>query len=140
MIKGVFFDFNGCLLDDRALTFKSALDVCRSFGTSRLPTFEEWRRNTGNDYMNFYRSVGVNSSVSSEVLNAVRNAYIFSNWHLAQLRSDAKSVVQRCKASGFKVAIVSAETDKLLSRRIKEADMESLFDKIYTDEIGRAHV
>jgi len=133
VIRGIFFDFNGCLLDDRGLTFKSVQEVCRAFKTSKLPIFEEWRRSIGSNYMDFYRSAGVDPQVTAKELNAVRNNYVLSNWREAQLRSDAVSVVTRCKNEGLKVAIVSAETNRLLIRRIKGAGLEKVFDAIYTD-------
>ena len=133
MIKGVFFDFNGCLLDDRGLTFKSVQEVCRAFKISKLPTFEEWRRSIGSNYMDFYRKAGVDSGVMQNVLNEVRNGYIFLHWNDAQLRPDAETIIRRCKAEGLKIAIVSAETGSLLLKRIREAGLEDLFDLIYTD-------
>lgn len=66
MIKGIFFDFNGCLLDDRALTFRSVQKVCSVFGISKLPTFEEWRGSIGSDYMDFYRKAGIDSRFTSK--------------------------------------------------------------------------
>ena len=133
MIKAVFFDFNGCLLDDRGLTFRSVQEICRVFKTSKPPTLEDWRRSIGSNYMDFYRNAGVDPKVTADELNVVRNDYIFSHWNDAQLRPGAESVVRRCKVKGFKAVIVSAETDRLLMRRIKEVDLEKLFDGIYTD-------
>lgn len=133
MIKAAFFDYNGCLFDDRHLTFDSVLEVCRLFKTTRLPTFEEWRRSIGSNYVDFYRNVGISPKVTRQELNAVRNNYIFYHWNDAQLRPDAGNVVRKCKTQGLLTAIISAETKPLLLRRIRENKLEKFFDLIYTD-------
>lgn len=133
MIKAVFFDYNGCLLDDRGLTFRSVLEVCRAFKSLRKPTLEEWRGQIGSNYMDFYRSTGISPKVSAKELNAVRNNFILSNWCDAELRSDAESVINKCKVADLKTAVVSAETEVLLRRRLREAGLEKKFDEIYSD-------
>jgi len=119
-IKALFLDFNGVLLDDRSLTYKSACAVFAAFGITNVPTMKEWRSCIGSNYMDFYRKYGFPSKVTSKELNDIRNKFIFENWNEVSIRPYCVDVLKHLRRNGLRTAIVSAETSALLEKRVEE--------------------
>ncbi|MBI2064999.1 MAG: HAD family phosphatase [Candidatus Yanofskybacteria bacterium] len=132
-IKALFLDFNGVILDDRELSYRSTRAVFTAFGVTNIPTLEEWRSCIGSNYMDFYRKYGIPPNLTSSDLNNIRNKFIFENWNEVSVRPYCADILRHLRRNGLETAIVSAETRPLLEKRIKENNLDILFDRIYAD-------
>lgn len=135
MLKAVLYDFNGTILNDMGLTYRSVCEVFRTYGV-QPPSIDEWFEGLGSNYMDHYYFYGIprgNFLRDKEKVNSIRDAFIEVFWNECHIRPNARFSITWCRSKGLKTGIVSAETERLLMRRIKEENMEYLFDIIFAN-------
>lgn len=132
MLKAILFDYNGTLLDDRALNYLSICEIYKAVGVNP-PEEEEWFENLGSNYMDNYYFHGYPKGDLKKdrvIINNIRDQFIKENWLKGKLRPGAKEVVRQCSKLGLATGIVSAETWQLLNNRMRKENMRAMFNVI----------
>jgi len=126
------FDWNGTLLNDLAVAYKSVKKIFKTFGVSP-PSFQEYRDEIQTNYRGFYLDHGIPFNVTNERMNEIRHTVFKKNWQTTKLHAQALQFVLLCKNNSLKTAIVSGETSAILRKRLSQFGLENIFDSISGD-------
>ena len=130
MIKAIFFDFNGVIIDDELLQMKAYQDALRDHG---IALTEEWYFSAlGMDDVTFVRSMfeRANKSLPDEVLVSVQNKK--AELHRKMIEDDLPlfpGVVTFLKAAAreFSLGLVSMASTDEISYVLNRANLRQLF-------------
>lgn len=129
MIKNIFFDFNGTILDDTNLTYSIEAEMLEKEGLPPV-SLEFYLDNFGFPVKDYYKKVGFDLSGNNfEILSN----YFFSEYTKREaketkLHDGIEEILIKLKKSGYKVYILSASEEKLLVNQLKALGIESYFD------------
>lgn len=129
MIRAIIFDHNGTLLDDLPVAYGSIREIFRRYNLP-CPTPEQYRLEIGTNFMEFYYNHGFPRTTTAKELNVVRMEYYLDHFHEAKLRPEVETVLSALSLLEIKFAIVSADVDSLVIKKLEEVDMKSFFNVI----------
>jgi len=131
-VKAIILDFNGVIICDRDLMYRSTCHVFEAYKV-KPPTMDQWRACAGSNYMkDMYEKLGLRN-ITSQDQHRIRNKYIFEHWGDASIRPYCYEVLSVIRRLGVQTSIVSAEASVVLYRRIREAGIGHLFDKVFSE-------
>ncbi|HSE33904.1 MAG TPA: HAD family phosphatase [Pyrinomonadaceae bacterium] len=130
MIKAIFFDFNGVIIDDELLQMKAYEEVLREHG---IALTKEWYFSAlGMDDVTFIRSMfeRANKSLTDEVLAEVQNKK--TDLHRKMIEDELPlfpGVVTFLKAAAreFSLGLVSMASTQEISYVLERANLKQLF-------------
>lgn len=126
----ILFDWNGTLVNDLDLCLEIHQDIRRRAGLSDLSK-KDYLDQFGFPLADFYTKVGfdlVNPSFET-ITSWFMNEY-YQRQEEHQLFSDARTVLQKLKAQGFKLAILSASRHQRLLDAVNHFELGDLFDAV----------
>ncbi len=127
-----FFDWNGTLLRDLDVAYRSVQAIFRKYGVEP-PSKEQYRESIGSNFMEFYYKYGISKSATPEGLNEIRLKFLENNWNSVKLNPGVLDCLAVCKSAGIRTAIVSAEMKEILFRRVRQFRIEDLFVFVWGD-------
>lgn len=123
------FDWNGTLLDDIDIVYKSVVEIFKRYDLNP-PTLQELRNEISSDFIRFYQNHGMPLDIKGDDLNKIRKEIFKKFWHEAKLREGIFELLDFCKKLGMLRIIVSAEMPQVLENRIKQFSLHNHIDKI----------
>lgn len=140
MIKNIFFDFNGTLLNDTDLCFDIEEDMLIKEGLNKV-TKEFYLDNFSFPVRNYYKLVGFD--VSDENYAKLSNFFI-SNYNAREkeetsLNPGVVEILKKLKSDGYKLYILSASEENLLIKQLKDLKIFDYFDGLAASKNIAAH-
>lgn len=117
--KVAIFDWNGTLLDDITLAYRSVIEIFKRYGLA-APPLQRYREEITADFIKFYRKYGVPPHITPQEINGIRQEVFLRNWGNVRLRRGALTLLRRLDQEGLQRAVVSAEVPEVLERRMKQ--------------------
>lgn len=137
MLRAIFFDWNGTLLDDLETVFQSVLDIFQHYHVSP-PTLEDYRREITSNFIKFYLNHGIPPTATPEGLNEIRvkslQAAGTGNLHLTEGISEV--LLYLSEHSRLHLGIVSSGNSELVPRQIEHLGINSFFALVITGAYG----
>lgn len=129
MIKNIFFDFNGTILDDLNLSLAIEDEMMASRGIVPY-TMEEYRDKFSFPVREYYKQCGFDDNEFEVLANYFNNEYA-SRWKKeTYLYKDCKEVINALKQEGYKIYCLSASEINFLIDQLKYFGIYDLFDGI----------
>lgn len=128
MVRAVFLDWNGTLLDDIDLVYGSICEIFREFRI-KPPTKKQYRTEITAQFMDFYWGHGIPQNTDADELNKIRSDFLRVNWNLVSLQKGARSILKTLHEMDVKTAIVSSEIERVLKDRLIQFGINS-FDLV----------
>ena len=140
MIKNVFFDFNGTLIDDIDLTLDIENKLLVQRGLNAI-TKEFYLDNFCFPVINYYKKSGFDlTKINFSELNAeFMNEYTERFLKDSKLFDDVEITLKKLKENGYKVYIYSASEINLLISQLKYFGIYNYFDGIIASTNIEAH-
>jgi phosphoglycolate phosphatase-like HAD superfamily hydrolase len=127
------FDWNGTLLNDKALMWASVVDIFFRFKL-KPPSESDWFRTVTSNYMEAYHRYGIPEGPNRRLeLNEIRRAFFERYWNSVSLTPGARDALDACRATQMRVALVSAEAGDVLLKRLNQFSLTGAFDFIRSD-------
>jgi len=127
--RAIIFDYNGTLLDDLPVAYGSVSEIFKRHNLS-CPTLEQYRQEIGTNFMEFYYNHGFPRTTTAKELNVIRMEYYLAHFDEAKLRPEAETVLSALNLLEIEFAIVSADVDSLVIKKLEEVGMKSFFNVI----------
>ena len=131
MIKNIFFDFNGTLLNDTKLCFDIESEMLKA---ENLPTadLEFYLDNFCFPVKKYYELVGFDVSDSNfqRLSNAFFTAYTNRQEKETSLNEGVKRNLEKFKKDGYKLYILSASEENILKLQLEQLGILEYFDAI----------
>lgn len=127
--KMAIFDWNGTLIDDPWIVFKSVEEIFKMYGLEP-PTIAQYRDEIVADFMQFYRKYGIPGKATKEELNEIRKRVLEEHWNEVKLHDGAVAMIEELKKLGLKTGIVSGEVPEILDKRLETFGIRHLFDSV----------
>lgn len=124
MIKLALFDWNGTLINDAPAWYGAVKEIFRVFG-KQPPTMEEYFREIMGDYLQIYRSRGINAS--REELSAIYDSAYEAGVSAACLFSGARETLNVLADHGIVLGIVSWQRENLALPLLNKFGLSGLF-------------
>ncbi|MBI4177367.1 MAG: HAD family hydrolase [Candidatus Aenigmarchaeota archaeon] len=122
------FDMNGTLLDDLGTMHSILCETFESLGKKR-PALAEYRRFAGySDYWPLYEKHGFQKSDKGHADETFRKIFDAKYPGSVKLFDDVRDTMEKLRASGFVVAIVSSQGRKSVESKIKKCGLAGLID------------
>lgn len=124
MIKLALFDWNGTLIDDAPVWYGAVKEIFRVFG-KQPPTTEEYFKEIVEDYLQIYRSRGIDAS--REELNAIYDPAYEAGASEALLFSGVSETLKILSGRGVILGIVSWQRESLAIPLLNKFGLSGLF-------------
>lgn len=135
--KILMCDFNGTLIDDVRVNYLGVAAVFEKFGLP-VPTLEEYRNEITADITSFYYNRGVPKEFTPAEMNELYGEVIEKHWENVQLMTGAHSLLAYCKkVLQMKCVLITAASQKRLTRRLIQLNIEDKFDGIVADALKK---
>ncbi len=131
-MKLAIFDWNGTLCNDRDITYFGVVKIFNYFQITP-PSAKTYFREITADYMPFYYQHGIPETASTQKLNEIWTDHFKNHSVGPTLHKGATSLLFSLKRNWWRLAIVSAQTEALLSHQIKNLGLSDCFDFIRGD-------
>ncbi len=128
----MFFDWNGTLLNDLPLVFKSVMEIFKRYSV-RPPSKRQYLAEINGDFMKFYWGHGIPPNRSASDLNKIRRGIIFENSIPTSLHQNARRTLSSLERMGFTLALISAEDSALLASETARFHVREKFSLIRGD-------
>ena len=128
-IKLGIYDWNGTLLNDFWVAYKAMSEIFKMFGLTP-PTEEDFKENITPDIATFYYQRGVSKTVTKAEMDVVFQAVVKRHWEEVDLSPYAYGALQELRDNGVKSAIVSAELNEVLNRRLDQFGLRNKIDRM----------
>jgi phosphoglycolate phosphatase-like HAD superfamily hydrolase len=125
----VMFDWDGTLADSVRWSYRGVCAIFRHWGVAP-PSCDIFFEKVTSDIISVYHRHGIPKNVTREELNAVWNKHLQENLDGFMLREGARDVLQFCHQNGMKTAIVSANTEAVITRGIERFGIGLLIDHV----------
>lgn len=122
-------DWNGTILDDLGLVYASIEIIFKKYNIP-VPSLAAYQNEITVDFMKFYYTHGIPSSVTSADTNAIRQSYFEKRWDEACLQRNAIEFFVLLEQLHLFTGIVSAEIDVILKKRLEQFEIAPYFDKV----------
>jgi len=133
--EGLFFDWNGTLLNDLERHYYAAKRIFEMCGV-KPPTRDQYCEEISSEFWRFYYEHGISSSVTSDELNAMKNQALSEHEvPSAILQDDAIAVLAQCQRRNIRLFLVSGEAPEKLKRDIAHYGVALYFEGVW----GGAH-
>ncbi|MEK7580305.1 MAG: HAD family hydrolase [Patescibacteria group bacterium] len=123
-MKIVLFDWNGTILDDIPIWYKSVSEIFRVFGKTP-PTIAEYFKELEGDYIQIYRSRGIEAS--RDELNLIYEPFYQAHIVGATLFPNIKDVLRFLNDQGIITGIITAQKDILVSPLLDKFEIKDFF-------------
>lgn len=130
MIKNIFFDFNGTILDDLQVCFEIESEMFEMEGLPQI-TLDFYKDNFSFPVREYYKKVGFDVE---EDFNYDRLAQYFFKEYTRRQAAESKlydglvECLEKLKKDGYKLFILTATERKLLVEQIKYLGIAGFFD------------
>lgn len=129
MMKHIFWDFNGTILDDAKVTYNILIKMLKEENRP-LVTFEEYLHIFEFPVINYYEKVyDLNVSDFKDLANRFINYYM-AEYVDAPLHKDVLKVIEEFKNRGYKNYLLSASEINNLLGQLKVLNLENTFDAV----------
>ncbi len=148
MIKQVFWDWNGTLLDDLRYGMEVRNRTFPPLGLPAVESVEEYHRQFTFPIRTYYERAGVTDENFVLVAHAWMDEYL-RGFSTVPLHADAKETLERFRAAGIRQTVLSATKLDLLTKQIAQFGIENYFADILglgdiyagsKEDIGRQYV
>jgi phosphoglycolate phosphatase len=131
MIKNIFFDFNGTILDDVKLCYEIESEMLAKYGLKDI-TFETYLDLFDFPVEKYYQKIGFSFSKVpyDELANYFMDEYTKREFSESKLYSGCKETLLALKEAGYKIYILSASEEGLLKNQLKKLGILEIFDGI----------
>lgn len=130
MIKHILWDWNGTLLDDARLTWKSVVEILRSCGLREI-SFDEYRETFRMPAVTFYEYLGVDfTQVSMDELSQQFHSYYEAHLTECPLQAGIEEALNTLQASGNRQSILSAHPQGQLNEAVHKYGLRQYFDHL----------
>ena len=129
MIKHIFFDFNGTLLDDVNLSFCLEKEIVAQLNLRQI-TLEEYLDNFKFPIKSFYDYLGVPDDKFSEMANYFFKQYNLREKNETSLSKNVVSILKDLKDKQYKLYVLSASEINLLTKQLKYFQIFDYFDGV----------
>lgn len=131
MIKNIFFDFNGTILDDTKLCFEIEEEMLIKEGLPKV-SLSFYLDHFCFPVIEYYKMVGFDCSKENY---AILSQYFFTNYTNRQsketcLSGDIKEILEELKNDDYRLYILSASEEKILKIQLEQLGILSYFDGI----------
>lgn len=128
-IKNVFFDFNGTILDDLALTFDIEDKMLRSHGLKTVD-LDFYLNNFGFPVKDYYAKIGYDVSGNNykELSDEFFNQYTSREDKETGLFLDTVETLKKLKKGGYNLYILTATEENMLINQLKRLGILEYFD------------
>lgn len=137
MIKNIFFDFNGTILDDLDLCLAIEDEMMLSHNI-RPYSMEEYKDKFYFPVKKYYHDVGFKDDKFVELANYFNNQYALRWKKETRLFNDCKNTIIKLKNEGYKIYCLSASEINFLCEQLKYFEIYDLFDGICGAQNGFA--
>lgn len=134
-VQLVSFDYNGTLSDDWPLAYAAVKAIFSEYKLP-IPTEEDYRREIGANYMEFYLNHGIPRPATEEGmvvlkadLNRIRSTFMAEHQELAKLATGARQLLRFLSDKKVLVAVISAEQPDNLQKGLVRFQIRSYFGK-----------
>ena len=131
MIKNIFFDFNGTILNDVKLCYDIEDEILKEAGLKRV-NLDFYLNNFAFPVKNYYALLGFDFSKKpfEEINKIFMDRYVQREAKEASIYPDFIEVVNKFKRNGFKVYCLSASKQSILENQLKRLGIFNLFDGV----------
>lgn len=124
--QAILLDWNGTLLDDLGLVYKSIVEIFRTYRVCP-PTLKKYRDEISNDFMRFYWNHGIPRNARAEDLNRIRGRVLRRGQTSRHLQKNAKRILHILERDGILCGLVSAEVPVLLRWSLRDFGVADSF-------------
>lgn len=121
------FDWDGTLFNSLVVAYASVVEIFKTFGLA-APSIDVYRDEITADFMQFYWGHGIPAKVTGGELNQIRKRYLEAHWGDAKLNPGVMVTLNAFRANGATVAIVSAEMQEVLDKRLNDLKLRPWID------------
>jgi len=131
MVKHIFFDFNGTILDDTDLCFDIEEKMLKKHGLY-LVSKDFYLDNFCFPVKKYYEKVGFdfNKLDYGEISEEFMSEYFLRYKNETKLYDGIEYLLGKLKSTGFKLYVLSATEEKALNKQLKELGIHMFFDGI----------
>ena len=124
--KVVIFDWNGTLLNDLEISYKSTVEIFRRFNLPP-PPLHEYRSHILPDPLGFYRLRGLPQNIKEEELDEIRRESLKNNWGDVTLQPGSLEAIAACKNRDLSAGLISGELGDILESRLTQFELTKAF-------------
>ena len=129
MIRHIFWDWNGTLLDDLEYAIGVRNKTFPPFGLPKVKSLEEYFSQFTFPVREYYYRAGVTEENFNEVAHAWMAEYVRGQ-ETIPLHTDAKEAVRRFRENGLSQVILSASQIEILKGQLAIYGLENAFDDV----------
>ena len=130
-IKTVLWDWNGTLLDDVELCFRTINGMLRRRGLRGFASIEEYRHTFRFPVEDYYRQAGFDFEKESFISLAAEYMSIYQPASLrCTLREGTRSVLERLENEGVSQLVLSASERRNLLMQAENCDVSQCFERL----------
>lgn len=123
MIKNIISDWSGTLSDDITPVYEAVMIVFEKLNHKRI-TFEKFRKEFEQPYMNFYGKYGI--TASKEIIDGVYSEAIHSVEPPKPFQGIAE-FLELCKKKNIKMAVISSHPQDKIEKEIRDTGLDKYF-------------
>ena len=129
MIRQIFWDWNGTLLDDLEYAIGVRNKTFPPFGLPKIESLEDYFRQFTFPVREYYYRAGVTEENFNEVAHAWMNEYVRGQESIP-LHKDAVEAIGRLRENGLAQVILSASQIEILKGQLAIYGLENAFDDV----------
>lgn len=129
MIRQIFWDWNGTLLDDLEYAIGVRNKTFPPFGLPKIKSLEDYFRQFTFPVRDYYYRAGVTEENFDEVAHAWMDEYVRGQESIP-LHTDAREAIRRLKENGLSQVILSASQIEILKGQLAIYGLENAFDDV----------
>lgn len=137
--KTAVLDWNGTLLNDLPLVYRSVCQIFSRYGLPS-PTLTEYRTEMSQEWMKFYLRHGIPEGTKPEELNAIRREFLEAHWNDVELHPRALQFLQLLRKRKMKTFLVTGEIKEVVERRLSQFHLVDFFDEVVAGAYRKAEI
>ncbi|MBI5733153.1 HAD family hydrolase [Candidatus Jorgensenbacteria bacterium] len=134
--RALILDWNGTVLDDLPVVYGSVIEIFRAYGLPP-PSLQSYKEEITADFIQFYCGHGIPKPKNEAelntlrtTLNQIRKHYFLKHWNEVKVRPGTRELLILAQKTGMQTAIVSAEVEEVLEKRLFDFALTDLFDRV----------
>lgn len=128
-LKFGIYDWNGTLLADFEIAYRAMCAIFRKHGL-KPPTREDYKENITPDIITFYHERLVPRTVTKADMDVTFKSVVEEYWDDVDLSPHTYGTLHELREHGVRSAIVSAELNEVLNKRMDQFGLKNKIDKV----------
>jgi pyrophosphatase PpaX len=130
MLKNIIFDWSGVINDNAYPVYQSVMAVFDFLNAKRI-SFEEFKREWRQPYMDFYHKYIPNMELTQEL----KDIYLQNILKFDKNKSffGIVGLIKKLKDSGLKLFVITSDLPDTIANQIKAFGLENIFNKVVVE-------